>query len=579
MVNEDKYIHSFNSARNNNFTAKEQRELFMSWMREQPQIDNPKAKYSPSSIYQIANKLQSGLKSLEVPDYAKINCFTITEPEYFKTIHEACYEKAKEYDKKQKVRDFRNGLDFYLKFLTEQNNPILKKTMEDKRMTVNSQKNNINKNTILYGPPGTGKTYNTVLYAVAIIENKLLGDVKKENYSDVLNRYSKYRTEGLIEFTTFHQSYGYEEFIEGIKPVITYNTNGDNTDSISYKVLPGTFKAFCDKANPQTSSFDDIWNKLIEKVYENNGQYTFTRRTGSTVQAELRDDDTFIVKWNSDKGSSNSLKKERIYKQWLADDYSSREKLSGGTKWGFDAMQAIIDTMVKKFGLVHSGEASAKKNYVFIIDEINRGNISKIFGELITLIEDSKRLGKPEGMKAKLPYSQELFGVPDNIYIIGTMNTADRSIATIDTALRLRFYFKEMMPDTDVLKGITVEDISVSEMLSGMNKKISVLYDREHTIGHAYFIPLRKNPTIEQLADIFENAIIPLLQEYFYEDYEKIRLVLGDNNKENTEDQFIIAVANDYNELFGSTDIGFDDSVTYEINHSAFGNIEAYHSI
>lgn len=174
-----------------------------------------------------------------------------------------------------------------------------------------------------------------------------------------------------------------------------------------------------------------------------------------------------------------------------------------------------------------------KKNHVFIIDEINRGNISKIFGELITLIESSKRIGQPEGMKAKLPYSQQLFGVPDNVYIIGTMNTADRSIATIDTALRRRFRFKEMMPDADVLKGISVEDISVSEMLARMNKRISVLYDREHTIGHSYFIPLRDNPTIEQLAEIFENAIVPLLQEYFYEDYEKIRLVLGDNNKDN----------------------------------------------
>ena len=112
-----------------------------------------------------------------------------------------------------------------------------------------------------------------------------------------------------------------------------------------------------------------------------------------------------------------------------------------------------------------------------------------------------------------------------------------------------------------------------------MNKRISVLYDREHTIGHAYFISLRDNPTIEQLAEIFENTIIPLLQEYFYEDYEKIRLVLGDNNKDNKEEQFIVAIENDYNELFGSVDIGFDDSVTYEINRVAFDNIEAYRLI
>ncbi len=219
------------------------------------------------------------------------------------------------------------------------------------------------------------------------------------------------------------------------------------------------------------------------------------------------------------------------------------------------------------------------RNHVFIIDEINRGNISKIFGELITLIEPSKRIGQPEEMKVKLPYSKQLYGVPDNVYIIGTMNTADRSIAAIDTALRRRFRFKEMMPDADVLKGVSVEGISVADMLVRINRRIEVLYDREHTIGHAYFIPLKDSPTIERLAEIFENAIIPLLQEYFYEDYEKIRLVLGDNNKDDKDEQFIIAVENDYNELFGSTDIGFDDSVTYEINRAAFYNIKAYRAI
>lgn len=236
---------------------------------------------------------------------------------------------------------------------------------------------------------------------------------------------------------------------------------------------------------------------------------------------------------------------------------------------------SLSDAMavIEKY-LPHTAEE--KKNHVFIIDEINRGNISKIFGELITLIEPSKRLGQAEGMKAKLPYSQQFFGVPDNVYIIGTMNTADRSIATIDTALRRRFRFKEMMPDAEILKGISVEGIPISDMLSRMNKKIAVLYDREHTIGHAYFIPLRENPTLEQLAEIFENAIVPLLQEYFYEDYEKIRLVLGDNNKADVSEQFIVAAENNYDELFGSSDIGFDDSFTYEINQTAFTNIKAY---
>ena len=182
-------------------------------------------------------------------------------------------------------------------------------------------------------------------------------------------------------------------------------------------------------------------------------------------------------------------------------------------------------------------------------------------------------------MKAVLPYSQKPFGVPSNVYIIGTMNTADRSIAAIDTALRRRFVFKEMLPDTSVLKGIYVEDLSISAMLERMNKRISVLYDREHTVGHSYFVPLKDNPTIEALAGIFSNSIIPLLQEYFYEDYEKIRLVLGDNRKTNESEQFIIAKANDYAELFGEADINLDNGSSYEINTKAFDNIEAYRSI
>ena len=327
------------------------------------------------------------------------------------------------------------------------------------------------KNMILYGPPGTGKTYHTVLYAVAIIEEKSLAEVASEPYEDIAKRYHHYKENGLIEFTTFHQSYSYEDFIEGIRPVMN-NDSDDVISDIQYEVSPGLFKDFCDRA-----------------------------------------------------------------------------------------------------------KQSIQTNHVFIIDEINRGNIAKIFGELITLIEPSKRIGQLEGTYARLPYSKESFGVPDNIYIIGTMNTADRSISTIDTALRRRFHFKEMQPDPSVLSGICVEDLSIQKLLSHMNQKISVLYDREHTIGHAYFMPLKNNPTVEMLASIFKSAILPLLQEYFYEDYEKIRLVLGDNKKTNENEQFIIKKIVDYGELFGNTDFELDDAFQYEINAAAFSLIEAYRSI
>lgn len=489
-------------------------------------------------------------------------------------------------------------------------------------------------NTILYGPPGTGKTYNTVVYAVAIIENKPVASIKAEFYSAVLERYNAYKADGLIEFTTFHQSYGYEEFIEGIKPVMD---SDDEHSDIQYSIEDGLFKAFCNKASmPATKKANvdlglnktpTIWKVSLWSTGDNptrtecleNGHI---RIGWDDYGPDITDDTDF-----SENGGKNVLN-SFIYKMKVGDIvfscYSSTTidaigvvtgdyewcngqfddglnrmrkvnwivkginedivEINGGSTMTLSTVYKLKVSLADAMALIQKHlpatvQMDDKRNHVFIIDEINRGNISKIFGELITLIESSKRIGQAEGMKAKLPYSQQLFGVPDNVYIIGTMNTADRSIATIDTALRRRFRFKEMMPDAEVLSGISVDDISISDMLSRMNKRIAVLYDREHTIGHAYFIPLRDNPTIEQLAEIFENAIVPLLQEYFYEDYEKIRLVLGDNNKDNKDEQFIVAVENDYNELFGSTDIGFDDSVTYEINRAAFDKIEAYRSI
>lgn len=327
-------------------------------------------------------------------------------------------------------------------------------------------------NYILYGPPGTGKTYNTVNYAVAMIENKEVESLQFEDYKNVKERFESLKEAKQIEFTTFHQSYGYEEFIEGIKPKLDENNNGE----ISYHIEGGIFKNLCKNA-----------------------------------------------------------------------------------------------------------EKNPNKNYVLIIDEINRGNISKIFGELITLIEKSKRSGNEEETKSKLPYSKEEFGVPKNLYILGTMNTADRSIALLDTALRRRFHFIEMMPNTDVFKmlnnnkELVVEEVNIKNMLDTINKRIEILYDREHTIGQAYFIDLIKNNSIENLDDIFTHKIIPLLQEYFYDDYEKIRLILGDNQVKNEELQFI-NVGEVPKNLFGS---GFDtdlieDKKVYNVNAAAFSNSLAY---
>ena len=238
-----------------------------------------------------------------------------------------------------------------------------------------------------------------------------------------------------------------------------------------------------------------------------------------------------------------------------------------------------VINIISKYSDILLHSKKEKRNFVFIIDEINRGNISSIFGELITLIEESKRIGAKEELKLRLPYSKKLFGVLDNIYILGTMNTADRSIALIDTALRRRFDFVEVLPNEEILNDVYVEGVSIKDMLKKINMRIAALYDREHMIGHSYFIPLINNPNLDTLSMIFKKNIIPLLQEYFYEDYEKIGLILGDNNK-NHEDKFIVKKDCDYNMLFGSNvDIDIDIPYIYEINEDAFENINAYKMI
>jgi 5-methylcytosine-specific restriction protein B len=208
--------------------------------------------------------------------------------------------------------------------------------------------------------------------------------------------------------------------------------------------------------------------------------------------------------------------------------------------------------------LVSGGSEPAYSPVVLIIDEINRGNISSIFGELITLIEPSKRLGADEQLTVTLPYSKSDFGVPGNLHVVGTMNTADRSLALMDTALRRRFEFVEMMPQPEKLEGLMVKGIHVRAMLERMNERIHVLYDREHTLGHAFFMPLfdleGEEERFNSLQATFSSKILPLLEEYFFEDWEKIRLVLGDNQKDE-QHQFIRLQKNIVLEqLFGDTE-------------------------
>ncbi|TQC54432.1 McrB family protein, partial [Mycoplasmopsis cynos] len=218
-------------------------------------------------------------------------------------------------------------------------------------------------------------------------------------------------------------------------------------------------------------------------------------------------------------------------------------------------------------------------DYFLIIDEINRGNISKIFGELITLIEDSKR----EKFKIKLPYSKEDFTVPKNLYIIGTMNTSDRSITSLDVALRRRFNFIEFKPRYDLLKDFHLKDINISELLRTINDRIEILYDKDHIIGHSYFLDIKNATDLSEdekffkIKNIFKANIIPLLQDYFYDDFEKIALILGDQFKEQKDQQFFIKKEFD-KDIFNSQ-YEFDDKNIYEINENAFDNPLSYKKI
>lgn len=491
-----------------------------------------------------------------------------------------------------------------IKMENDKKERILKIVGEDIIENVlNTDLKKYDKNIILYGPPGTGKTYNSVIYAVAICKNKTIEEIenwaKKEakernkNYYEIIKEeYNKLKDNGRIAFTTFHQSYSYEDFIEGIKP----KTNGSS--EITYEIQDGIFKKFCndiknaideeslEAIDELDNNFQNAWDKLVKVATEQNNTYEFTRNTGTKLELRLKNHDIFEKKWSGD--SKNSISINRVYNQWK-DGEKKADDLEGGKAWNYNAVQAIINELKSKYGLINYNLVNTPntKNYVFIIDEINRGNISKIFGELITLIEENKRKGEIEEITAMLPYSGPItgkeFSIPNNVYIIGTMNTADRSIALLDTALRRRFKFIEMLPEPSKLpNNIKIDgvEINLEAMLDKMNKRIEVLYDREHTIGHAFFMKLVKieNPKLDDLKTIFTQEIIPLLQEYFYDDYSKIKLVLGNN--------FIIKNEELNKSIFNQnvlkeTDKELDDILEnqYKINENAFDDINNYKEI
>jgi len=441
--------------------------------------------------------------------------------------------------------------------------------------------NSISKNTIFYGPPGTGKTYSTINKSISIANPSYVFPTEgslEDNRKNVKTEYERLQKEHQIFSCTFHQSLSYEDFIEGIKPLL----DNDSENKLSYYMQPGIFKKacayaayFCYKKSKQENQseneylFDELYDSFIdylETEIKNKNVPVFKTIKGKEVKVKkINSNDSIIANAKNTTSTKDPapLTKENFQK--LYDTFNTWEEI--------DSLKKVKDTIqiqprttefyalfrglkefektfipqeieeedeidfeileeseiIKKFEngvfdeavISHGKEADA---VVLIIDEINRGNIAAIFGELITLIESDKRWGAPEKLKVILPYSQLDFYVPINLYLIGTMNTADRSVEALDTALRRRFTF-DFMPPINEKVPEKIEEVEMRKIFVAINERISYLLDEDHKIGHSYFMDIS---TKELLREVFKNRIIPLLKEYFYNDFGKIRLILGD---------------------------------------------------
>ncbi|WP_291073763.1 McrB family protein [Empedobacter sp. UBA5987] len=403
--------------------------------------------------------------------------------------------------------------------------------------TINKKLMEFPLNQILYGPPGTGKTYNTINKAIEIANPEFKVDEsleEKDKRKIIKQEYNSLVEEGQIVFTTFHQSMTYEDFIEGIKP----ETKDNN---VIYNIKNGLFKEAVSKSidnwkkstsgTKQTKPFDKVF-QLLKDEWEENPMIEFPMKREGNDFKILGFSDSSISFLKASGTNNHTLSINTLRDLY----YGIREFQNQGVGIYYPS---IVDKL-NSYDVDFESESinSDIKNFVIVIDEINRGNVSQIFGELITLIEEDKRLGNDEAIEVTLPYSKEKFGVPSNLYIIGTMNTADRSVEALDTALRRRFVFEEIPPKYN-LEGLQQDlfGFTASHLLETINKRIEKLLDKDHQIGHAYFLNKDENTIVNS----FYKNIIPLLQEYFFGDYGKIGLVLGsgfvDVDNQNQENQ------------------------------------------
>ena len=366
-------------------------------------------------------------------------------------------------------------------------------------------------NLILYGPPGTGKTYQVKNRALTWIGCK----ESTQHRSEINRKFAELLKSERIEFVTFHQSYGYEDFVEGIRPITV-------DGQVVYRVQDGVFKRMAKRAQAALEGgFDARWDAVLlqgERDIQSKGKKTYRLRPEVATDS-LRVIDT--------PEKTYLFPRERIREIWdrhhgkaPAEIEVTDENFGSSSTYKWIIFSALSEISIS---------TTEKPQYVLIIDEINRGNISKIFGELITLLEPDKRLGGEDELTVRLPVSGERFGVPPNLHVLGTMNTADRSIALLDIALRRRFKFTEVMPDVSVLRDVLegTESVElVTQVFEKLNERIVELYDRDHQLGHALFM---KAVDLDALKGIILDSVIPLLREYFYGEPEKIVRIFGES--------------------------------------------------